>query len=68
MNQIAMESINLGLILPLFLIQGILIIVAVFDWIKQDGNVRGNRWVWLVIILVLTMIGPILYFIFGRRK
>ncbi|GGN53933.1 MULTISPECIES: PLD nuclease N-terminal domain-containing protein [Oceanobacillus] len=68
MNEFAMESINLGLILPIFFIQGILIVVAVFDWIKQEENVRGNRWVWLVIILVLTMIGPILYFIFGRRK
>ena len=68
MNEIAMDSINLGLILPLFLIQGILIVVAVFDWIKQEGNVRGNRWVWLVIILVFTIIGPVLYFIFGRRR
>ncbi|MCG5104982.1 PLD nuclease N-terminal domain-containing protein [Oceanobacillus alkalisoli] len=68
MNQLAMDSLNLGLILPLFFIQGILIIVAVFDWIKQEENVRGNRWVWLVIILVLTMVGPILYFIFGRRR
>ncbi|MCF3943621.1 PLD nuclease N-terminal domain-containing protein [Oceanobacillus alkalisoli] len=68
MNQLAMDSLNLGLILPLFFIQGILIIVAVFDWIKQEENVRGNRWVWLVIILVLTIVGPILYFIFGRRR
>ncbi|MCM3739524.1 PLD nuclease N-terminal domain-containing protein [Oceanobacillus luteolus] len=65
-----MESlaINWQLILPLFFIQGILLIVGILDWAKQGENVRGNRWVWFVVIVFINIIGPILYFIFGRRR
>lgn len=62
------SSINWALILPLIIIQGILLIVAIIDWAKQAENTRGNRWVWFVVIVFIQVIGPITYFIFGRRK
>lgn len=63
-----LSSINLQLILPLLLIQGVLVVVSLFDWIKQEDQIRGNRWIWLPVIIFIHIIGPVLYFIFGRRK
>ena len=63
-----LSSVNLQLIWPLLLIQGVLVVVSLFDWIKQEDQIRGNRWVWLVVIIFVNIIGPVLYFIFGRRK
>lgn len=61
-------GVNLQLIWPLLFIQGILVVVSLFDWIKQEDQIRGNRWIWLVVIIFVNLIGPVLYFIFGRRK
>lgn len=63
-----LSSVNLQLIWPLLLIQGVLVVVSLFDWIKQEDQIRGNRWIWLVVIIFVNLIGPVLYFIFGRRK
>ncbi|SHG78904.1 PLD nuclease N-terminal domain-containing protein [Ornithinibacillus halophilus] len=62
-----MEEINWALIAPLLVIQAILMIVALVDLVKaRDTN--GPKWLWLIIILFVTTIGPIIYFIFGRRN
>lgn len=63
-----LSGVNLQLIWPLLFIQGILVVVSLFDWIKQEDQIRGNRWIWLVVIIFVNLIGPVLYFIFGRRK
>lgn len=64
----ALLTIDLKLILPLVIISGILLVVAIFDWAKQGENTRGNRWIWFVLIVFVHTVGPILYFIFGRRR
>ncbi|WP_405099813.1 PLD nuclease N-terminal domain-containing protein [Oceanobacillus sp. FSL H7-0719] len=61
-------SINWALVLPFIFIQGILLIIAIIDWAKQEDSTRGNRWVWFFVIVFINTIGPIAYFIFGRRK
>ncbi|MDY0407540.1 PLD nuclease N-terminal domain-containing protein [Virgibacillus soli] len=62
-----LQSINWGIIAPLLIIQGILIIVAIIDWAKRDET-NGPKWLWLLIILFISTLGPILYFIFGRNN
>ena len=58
------------LLLPLILLQFILTIVTVMSWYKADQDMRlnGNKWGWLIVILLISTIGPILFFIFGRRQ
>ncbi|MHA6252682.1 PLD nuclease N-terminal domain-containing protein [Oceanobacillus sp. CAU 1775] len=63
-----LSSINLELLLPILLIQGVLLVIAVMDWIKNENQIRGNRWVWLVVIILGNILGPVLYFIFGKRR
>lgn len=56
----------LPMLLPLFVIQLVLMIVGLIAFFKTEKT-RGPKWVWLLLILALSMIGPILFFIFGRR-
>lgn len=58
---------NWAIIAPFLVIQIILMIVAFIDWLKNDQS-NGPKWMWLLIILFVSIIGPVLYFIFGRRQ
>lgn len=62
-----MEMFNWGLIAPFLVIQFLLIIIALVDWVKVKET-NGPKWVWLLIILFISLLGPIIYFIFGRRN
>jgi len=62
-----LSEINLGIIAPFLVIQFILIIVALIDWIKTEET-NGPKWIWLPIILFISLLGPIVYFIFGRKN
>jgi ABC-type transport system involved in cytochrome c biogenesis permease component len=55
----------LPLLIPVFLIQVTLMVVALVDVLKKR-NARGNFWVWVVIIVFVNILGPIAYFAFGR--
>lgn len=62
-----MENINWALIAPLFVIQFILIVVALFDLRKVHAT-NGPKWMWVLIILFVSTLGPIIYFIAGRKN
>jgi predicted ABC-type exoprotein transport system permease subunit len=62
-----LETINWTLILPLIILQLILVIIALIDWTRAEQT-NGSKWIWLLIILFISLFGPILYFIFGRRR
>ncbi|RSD26227.1 PLD nuclease N-terminal domain-containing protein [Mesobacillus subterraneus] len=62
-----LESVNWALIAPLIIIQLILMAVALVDLIKNDKT-NGPKWMWAIIILVVNIVGPILYFVIGRRN
>jgi hypothetical protein len=51
----------------LLLVQLTLQIVAIVDIARRPaGRVRGNKWLWVLVVIVLELLGPILYFGFGR--
>lgn len=62
-----LESINWGLIAPLLIIQLILLIVSLVDLVRIEKT-NGPKWLWVLIILFVNIIGPILYFVIGRRN
>ena len=68
MNELhqVVQSINWGLIAPVIIIQIILMIIALMDVIRIQAT-NGPKWLWVLIILFLNIIGPVVYFIFGRR-
>lgn len=57
----------LPLLIPLFLIQLGLLIAALIDLSKRE-NIRGPKWMWVLVILFINIIGPIVYFIVGREE
>ena len=58
---------NLPILAPIFIIQLILIIVAIIDLIRIETT-NGPKWLWELIILFINIIGPILYFVIGRKR
>ena len=62
-----LENIPWGLIMPIFALQLILMIVALVDVIRHKRT-NGPHIMWIFIIVLGNLIGPIIYFIFGRRN
>ncbi len=58
----------LGLILPLAALQIGLLIWALIDLTRPERRVRGDqKVVWALIIIFISLFGPLLYFIVGRE-
>jgi hypothetical protein len=57
------------LIVPILLIQVGLIILALRDLLRPDREVRGDsKLLWGIIIVFVSLLGPLLYFAVGRRE
>lgn len=56
-----------ALIAPLLILQFVLAAVAIIDIVRAHET-RGPKWVWIVVSLVVNTIGPILYFLIGRKN
>jgi Phospholipase_D-nuclease N-terminal len=57
----------LPLLAPLVLIQLALLVAAVIDLARREAT-RGPKWVWLIVVLFVSFVGPLVYFLFGRRE
>lgn len=57
----------LPFIIPLIILQLILMMVALVDLSRRERT-RGPKWVWALVIILGELIGPIVYFIFGREE
>lgn len=55
------------LLAPLVLIQLALMIAALVDLARRERT-RGPKWIWLPVILLVSMIGPVVYFTIGREE
>jgi Phospholipase_D-nuclease N-terminal len=62
-----LEGLNWGLLAPIFIIQLILLIVCLVD-LSHNEKTNGPKWLWVLIIIFINIIGPILYFVIGRRS
>lgn len=56
----------LPLLVPLLVIQLILMIAALVDLARRETT-RGPKWVWALVILFVNLVGPVVYFLVGRR-
>ena len=58
-----------ALIIPLLAIQLGLLIAALYDLTRPGRRVKGDsKVIWALIIIFVSMIGPILYFLAGREE
>ena len=56
-----------NLILPIVVLQFILMIVALIDVIRNKRT-NGPFIMWILIIILGSIPGPIIYFVFGRKN
>lgn len=54
-------------LIPVFIIQVVLWVIALVDLSKRKRVKGDNKVVWVLIILLLEIIGPILYLLWGRH-
>lgn len=62
-----MDNINWSLVAPLIVIQPVLMLVALID-LRRTAATKGPRWMWALIIIFVNILGPIAYFVGGRRE
>ncbi len=56
------------LIAPLVILQLGLMAFALVDWARRPQTRYLNRWAWLVIIVIFSLLGPMAYFFLGREE
>ena len=56
------------LIAPLAILQLGLMAFALADWVRRPHTRYLDRRVWLVIIVIFSIIGPVAYFFLGREE
>jgi hypothetical protein len=54
-------------LVPVLIIQLILMISALVDLVRRE-HTRGPKWIWALVILFVNYIGPIIYFVAGRKE
>ena len=57
----------LPLLIPVVLIELGLMIAALVDLYRREAT-RGPKWIWVLVILFINFIGPIVYFVAGRKE
>ena len=55
------------LLIPVIVIELGLMIAALVDLIRREQT-RGPKWAWALVILLINFIGPIIYFVAGRKE
>ena len=62
-----LQDVNWSLVAPLIVLQVILMIAALVSCMRQEET-NGPKWLWVLIILFVNILGPILYFVMGRKN
>lgn len=63
----ALQSINWAILAPVIVIEFILLVIALVD-LSRVKETNGPKIMWVFIILFIEILGPILYFVIGRRQ
>jgi hypothetical protein len=58
----------LPLLIPIILLELGLLVWALLDIIRRERVKGGNKVVWILVIVLINIIGPIVYFLFGREE
>ena len=66
MNEL-LNGIPWAAIAPILVLHLILMITALVSCIREEKT-NGPKWLWILIILIINLIGPVLYFVVGRRN
>ncbi len=66
-SSLSLDLETIKLFAPLIIINALLIIICLFDIIKNMDE-RKNKIFWLVVVLLINIVGPVLYLVLGRKS
>jgi hypothetical protein len=55
-------------LIPLVILEIALLFIAIIDLDRRQYVTGNNKLVWVLAIVIFGIIGPVIYFVFGRRK
>jgi uncharacterized membrane protein len=55
-------------LVPLLILEIVLLSIAVVDIDRRQNVTGNNKLVWILVVAFIGIIGPIIYFVFGRKK
>lgn len=67
MENIALLKQWLPLLVPVIILEFGLMIAALVDLIRREKT-KGPKWVWILVIVLVNLFGPIIYFLVGREE
>jgi len=67
MDSLALLKQWLPLLIPVVILEFGLMIAALVDLIKREKT-KGPKWVWVLVIVLVNLFGPIVYFLVGRDE
>ena len=67
----AFESMSTGLLVAigaLAVLELVLMVTALVSVLRRSQDeLNGPKWLWILVVIFVNMIGPIVYFILGRK-
>ena len=67
-DDIKLVSDMLPFLIPLIIVEIALLVFALVDLLKREYYKTDIKIVWAIIIVIFGIIGPVVYFIFGRKE
>jgi uncharacterized membrane protein len=64
---VGLVTIPWSLIIPIIILQLILQVASLISLVRSEGVQRGNKIIWAIIIVVLSYMGPVLFWTLGRK-
>lgn len=58
----------LPLLLPIVILELALMVAALVDLSRRERVRGGNKLVWVLVIVLVNLFGPLAYFILGREE
>lgn len=58
----------LPFLIPVIILEIALLVFALVDLFKREHMSSNNRLIWALVIILINIIGPIIYLIFGRKE
>ena len=56
----------LPFLIPVIIIELALMITALIHVVRHDHYKFGNKPIWIIVVVLIQIIGPIVYVVFGR--
>lgn len=65
-----METITeyIPFLIPVIIVELILAVTALIHVLKHPNYKFGNKVIWIFVVLLIQIIGPVVYFVFGRGE